>query len=72
MKHIVDCCIAHDKEMKKVVIVNGKAIFDIDTIRQTAGRQSTTWRGGDRYLPIRTESCTSVSHQRVRVFEERR
>ena len=32
MKQIVDCCIAHNKKMKKVVIVNGKAIFDIETI----------------------------------------
>ena len=31
MKPIVDCCIAHKNEMKKVVIVNGKAIFDIET-----------------------------------------
>ena len=57
------------QEMKKVVIVNGKAIFDI--IRPTAGRRSTTWRGCDRYLPVRTESCTSVSHRLVWVFEKR-
>ena len=32
MKQSVDCCIAHNKEMNKVVIVNGNAIFNIETI----------------------------------------
>ena len=32
MKQIVDFCIAHNRELKKVVIVNGKAIFDIETL----------------------------------------
>ena len=32
MKQIVECCIVHNKEMNKVVIVNGKAIFDIETL----------------------------------------
>ena len=32
MKHIVDCCIAHNKEMKKIVMVNDNAIFDIETL----------------------------------------
>ena len=61
------------QEMKKVVIVNGKAIFDIETLFTrllVVGQQ----RGVevDRYLPVRTESCTSVSHRRVWVFEKMR
>ena len=32
IKQIVDCCIARNKDMKKVVIVNGNAIFDIETL----------------------------------------
>ena len=37
--------------MKTVVIVNGMAIVDIETIF-AAGRRSTTWHGGDIYLPV--------------------
>ena len=32
MKQIVDCCISHKKEIKKVVIENVNAIFDIETV----------------------------------------
>ena len=32
MKQIVDCCISHNKEIKKVVIENVNAIFDIETV----------------------------------------
>ena len=60
------------QEMKEVVIVNGKAIFDIETLFArllVVGQQ----RGVEvTYLPVRTESCTSVSHRRVWVFEKRR
>ena len=43
------------QEMKKVCIVNGKAIFDIDTVfaRLLVVGQHRGWRGGDIYLPVR-------------------
>ena len=58
--------------MKNVVIVNGKAVFDIETLfaRQPVVGHQRGW--GDICLPIRTESCTTVSHRLVRVFEKRR
>ena len=52
------------QKMNKVVIVNGKAIFDIET----ASSRSTTWRACDRYLPVGETGASCYNFHSKSIF----